>query len=338
MDMATNESALFYDVCQNRDLNKSVKEYCPQCEDAICQECRDHDKISKLSKSHQTFSFDKYRKLSSCIMQIKHNCEEHDCFLEFYCKSHGALCCKLCLISGHKECQETIFIEEFFPPSSRHQSASLDTIVKVLKDLERNISSVIKYRNRNLTDLREQKRIIGKQFKEKRFEINTHLDNLDRLFLEKASAVEREICRKIENNKFLKYEPNGKFTSESRILPDQDYFGFDFAVVGSHMVAISCGGNPPTQICLINLKSAELHQILCLGDWSFHNGSVICCTYDKSIQIFDRSCQNSTNVRLLPNVPNRVDETYVTSNEIGIFHSNWRDNSVVCYDFSGQEQ
>ncbi|CAC5407975.1 unnamed protein product [Mytilus coruscus] len=169
--------------------------------------------------------------------------------------------------------------------------------------------------------------------------INTNRDRLTGCAMSEAGSL---LFLQLYQNKLLKYEPNGKFTSESGILPDQDYFGFDLAVVDSHIVAISCGGNPSTQICLINLKSAELHQILCLGDWcyglSFHNGSVICCTHDKGIKIFDRSCQNSTNIRLLPNVPNRVDETYVTSNEIGIFHSNWGDNSVVCYNFSGQVQ
>ncbi|VDI49318.1 Hypothetical predicted protein [Mytilus galloprovincialis] len=195
--MATKEIATFCDICLARDLNKLAEEFCPQCEEVLCGDCRNHHKISKSSKSHQTISIGKYNKLPSFIKQIKHTCEEHDCSLEFYCKSHDSLCCKLCLISGHKECKETIFIEDFLGPSSRHQSAALDNIEKILKNLECNISSAIKDRNRNLTDLREQKQVIAEQIKEKRLKINTVLDNLEETLLKQVSAIENEYGRKI---------------------------------------------------------------------------------------------------------------------------------------------
>ncbi|XP_063418463.1 uncharacterized protein LOC134701267 [Mytilus trossulus] len=196
--MATSKNALFCDFCHNKQLNKSAQEYCPQCEEALCGECRDNHKISKLSKSHQTISIDRYNKLPSFIKNISHICEEHDCFLEVYCKSHDSLCCKRCLISGHKKCKETIFIEDFLVPSSKHQSAAFDNIEKVLKNLESNISSAIKDRNRNLTDLRGQKQVIAEQIKEKRQEINNCLNNLEVAIIEKLSATEKEYCQKIE--------------------------------------------------------------------------------------------------------------------------------------------
>ncbi|XP_071149737.1 uncharacterized protein [Mytilus edulis] len=196
--MATKEIATFCDICLTRDLNKLAEEFCPQCEEVLCGDCRNHHKISKSSKSHQTISIGKYNKLPSLIKQIKHTCEEHDCSLEFYCKSHDSLCCKLCLISGHKECKETIFIEDFLGPSSRHQSAALDNVEKILKNLECNIASAIKDRNRNLTDLREQKQVIAEQIKEKRLKINTVLDNLEETLLKQVSAIENEYGRKIE--------------------------------------------------------------------------------------------------------------------------------------------
>ncbi|CAG2217146.1 unnamed protein product [Mytilus edulis] len=196
--MATTEIATFCDICLIRDLNKLAEEFCPQCEEVLCGDCRNHYKISKSSKSHQTISIGKYNKLPSFIKQIKHTCEEHDCSLEFYCKSHDSLCCKLCLISGHKECKETIFIEDFLTPSSRHQSAALDNIAKDLKDLESNISYALKDRNRNLAELRLQKRVIAEQIKEKRQEINMLLNNLEEVMIEKLSATENEHCQKIE--------------------------------------------------------------------------------------------------------------------------------------------
>lgn len=196
--MAAIESPQLCDVCLNRDLNKTAEEYCPQCEEVLCGECRDHHKISRSSKSHKTITVDKYNRLPSFIKKIKHNCEEHDFVLEFFCKSHDSLCCKICSITAHKACKEIMFIEDFLTPSKGHPSVALDNIEKVLKNLESNISSAIKDRNRNVIDLREQKQVIAEQIKEKRQEINILLDNFEEALLEKASALETEFCLKIE--------------------------------------------------------------------------------------------------------------------------------------------
>ncbi|CAC5408334.1 unnamed protein product [Mytilus coruscus] len=98
----------------------------------------------------------------------------------------------------HKECKEIIFIEHFLTPSKGHKSVAFDNIEKVLNDLESNISSAVKDRDRNLSDLREQKQVIAEQIKQKRQQINTFLNNLEEALIEKVSAMEIEYCQKIE--------------------------------------------------------------------------------------------------------------------------------------------
>ncbi|XP_071149738.1 putative leucine-rich repeat-containing protein DDB_G0290503 [Mytilus edulis] len=490
--MATNDNTPFCDICQHRDLNKSAEDYCPQCEEAHCVDCRDHHKISKLSKSHQTISIDKYNKLPSFFKQISHNCQEHACILEFYCKSHDSLCCKICSISDHKECKEIIFIEDFLTSSKGHPSVALDNIEKVLKDLEINISSAIKDRSRNLTELRDQKQVIAKQIKEKRQEIDILLDNLEKALQENASVIEKEYSKQIEDviaklneekkkvdeiqkdiesvkrfatniqifigsktfqekvstnelsvqllydngsfenlkmvstfneklnglvnelktfgnikvencekhvsfswksnksaqifrstpleksienlrvrlvrkitidydgisgcamsetgnlfflpmykNKLLSYSQTREFLSESCIEPKISNIGYDLSVVDSNTVAVSSGGNG-YKIYFFDMESEKLRQVFDTGDYcygfSHHNGSIMCCTFNKGIKIFDRLHQNLKNVRILPNAPRFVQDSYVTSNENNIFHSNCNDSTVICYDFSGQVQ
>ncbi|XP_071149666.1 uncharacterized protein [Mytilus edulis] len=491
--MATDEIASFCNICLTRDQNKLAEEYCPQCEEALCGDCRHHHKISKSTKSHQTISLEKYNKLPSFIKQIKHNCEEHDCFLECYCKCHDSLCCKRCLISSHKECKEIIFIEDFLTPSTGYHSVALHNIEKALKDLDTNICSAIKDRNRNLTELHEQKQKISKLIKEKRQEINTRLDNLEDALQEKASAMENEYCLKINkviakleygkkkvdkiiedvdsvkmfasnlqifmgtktfqenvstneinvhelcdngklnnftmectfndkleelrnevkvfgdikvdncdkhisfswrgdksaqlykstlgansieninvtlvrkininvnglsgcaiseagnimflhdhSNSLIKYTRNGKFISKSVINQQAKDIGYDLAVIDSDTVAVSSGGNDPQQIYLIDMNTTKTSQVFQLGDrcygLSYNNNSFICCTHMNGIKIYDRSHDNLTNARILPNAPGMVAYTYVTSNKNRIFHTNWRDHSVVCYELSGQVQ
>ncbi|VDI53651.1 Hypothetical predicted protein [Mytilus galloprovincialis] len=491
--MATDEIASFCNICLARDQNKLAKEYCPQCEEALCGDCVHHHKISKSTKSHQTISLEKYNKLPSFIKQIKHNCEEHDCFLECYCKSHDSLCCKRCLISGHKECKETIFIEDFPTPSTGYHPVALHNIEKAVKDLDTNICFAIKDRKRNLTDLLEQKQKILEQIKKKRKEINTVLDNLEGVLIDKVSAIEKEYGRKIEEviakledekkkvdeiiedvdsvkmfasnlqifmgtktfqekvlsnemnvqklydngnlnnftmqctfndkmegfikeiktfgdieidsrekhssfswtgdkssqitkstvsetlienihlmlerkfdicrsgltgcamseagnmlflqahaNNLLRYGANGQFKSESRINSKYFQIGYDLTVIDSNTVFVSSGGYSPQQIYLMEIDSARPRQVFKLDDFccglSYQNELFICCSYYHGIKIYDRSHQQLTYNRTLNNAPSDVHDTYVTSNENFIFHSNWCDNSIVCYDFSGLVQ
>ncbi|CAG2217147.1 unnamed protein product [Mytilus edulis] len=385
-----------------------------------------------------------------------------------------------------------LFSLKIFTPSKGHQSVALDNIEKVLKDLESNISSAIKDRNRNLTELREQKQVIAKQIKQKRQQIDILLDRLEEALLGKAYAMENVNCQKIEEviaklseekkkvdeiqkdiesvkqfatnlqifigskafqenvstnelnvqylydngsfenlkmvctfnekldvlvnelktfgnmkvdicgkhasfswkshksaqilrstpveksidnlnvrlvrritinydglsgcamsesgnmffistykNKILKYGQKSEFVSESYINPKTGVIGYDLAVIDSDTVAVSSGVNDHN-IYLIDMDSLKSHQAFDIEDYcyglSHHNGSFICCTYNNGIEIFDRLHQNLTNVRILPNAPRHVENAYVASNENNIFHSNCHDNSVICYDYSGQVQ
>lgn len=143
-------------------------------------------------------------------------------------------------------------------------------------------------------------------------------------------------------NKLLTYCPNGELHSESCITHGQYSIGYDLAVVDSQTFAVSSGGNPPTKIHFINMSNAKLHKAINLQDWcyglSYHNGLFICCTHDNGINLYDTLSQRFSSMKNLPNEPKDVSHTYVTSNEKNIFHSNWRNNSVVCYDYNVQVQ
>ncbi|VDI49320.1 Hypothetical predicted protein [Mytilus galloprovincialis] len=80
--------------------------------------------------------------------------------------------------------QEIIFIEDFLSPS-----VALANIEKVLNNMESNISSTIKDRKRNLTELREKKRVISEHIKDKRNEVTALLDHLEENLQQNASTL-----------------------------------------------------------------------------------------------------------------------------------------------------
>lgn len=156
-------SGEFCDICQRMDISKTADAFCPQCEDLLCDVCQNHHKVAKLSNSHQTISIVEYEKLPTFIKNINNKCEDHENILEFYCKTHDMLCCKRCLISSHKNCNETTLIEDLLSVPTFHKSSALDNIKQILQYIDENIHTALEDRKRNLDELRQQKEILLKK-------------------------------------------------------------------------------------------------------------------------------------------------------------------------------
>ncbi|CAG2186787.1 unnamed protein product [Mytilus edulis] len=133
--MAEN-SPEFCDICHRLDISKPAAEFCPQCGDLLCEVCQNHHKVAKLSNLHQTISLDEYDKLPLFIKNINNKCDDHEGILEFYCKTHDMMCCKRCLISSHKDCNETTLIEDLISMSQLHKTSALDDIEQILEYVE----------------------------------------------------------------------------------------------------------------------------------------------------------------------------------------------------------
>lgn len=101
------------------------------------------------------------------------------------------------------------------------------------------------------------------------------------------------------------YRPNGEFHSKSLINSDQYNVGYELAVVGSNTVAVSCGGNDPRQLFLIDTNSTAIRQDFNIDGYcyglNYHNGSFICCTSGCGIQLYDMLSRKLSNMRKLTN-------------------------------------
>ena len=127
--MASNVDT-FCDLCQARHITKPATVFCPQCEEAMCDICRDHHQTSKFLKSNQTIPVEEYIKLPPFIRQIKQYCEEHGDIFEFICPIHDALCCKRCIKSTHNKCEDYTLIEDLLKTSS--SSTALESLEKTI--------------------------------------------------------------------------------------------------------------------------------------------------------------------------------------------------------------
>ncbi|CAG2186803.1 unnamed protein product [Mytilus edulis] len=172
-----------------------------------------------------------------------------------------------------KEKSNKVTIREFkeatyITPSPGHQSAALDNIAKVLKDLDSNICSALTDRNRNLTELLEQKDVRVTSYKRhtsflwkvdksaqlyKSFADGKSIPNMSVRLVHKInvdcngingsamSEAGNMLFLQAYHNNLLKYGPDGQFDSKSSMNPDRDcsHIGFDIADVDSHTAVVS---------------------------------------------------------------------------------------------------
>ncbi|XP_071144801.1 uncharacterized protein [Mytilus edulis] len=202
-----SSSGTYCDICQNRHISKAAEEYCPVCEEALCTDCKDHHNLAKASKSHQVILIDEYNKLPPFIREIKQHCDVHGDRFEFFCPVHNELCCKRCITTTHSDCKGSKVLEDFVEFSK--SSATINEYEQTLKDVEKNIQTAIVDRKNNLEKFEKQKQAIRTQIKDKRAEINKHLDDLEATTMNELSVIEREkkqdvisVIEKLEANKY----------------------------------------------------------------------------------------------------------------------------------------
>ncbi|XP_071137278.1 uncharacterized protein [Mytilus edulis] len=75
-------------VCENRQITKPSILWCFNCEEQLCEDCKEHHSISKGTKNHKTVSIDEYKKLptevtKNAMVSTKQN-EKYEVFCRKY--------------------------------------------------------------------------------------------------------------------------------------------------------------------------------------------------------------------------------------------------------------
>ena len=134
----------------------------------------------------------------------------------------------------------------------------------------------------------------------------------------------------------LKYDSNGQLISKLKV---KNTSVFDITAIDTSNVAVSGGGYGHT-IHLIDVDCLQLTRSIDTGDWTYgmtcHGGSLICCTTSNGIRSFNMSTRKS--IQIIPGPKEGFSNTYITSDNNYIYHSNYKTNSVVCYDFNGDQK
>ncbi|CAG2238492.1 unnamed protein product [Mytilus edulis] len=185
------------DICETRDITVFATDWCPECEQCLCESCKSHHSAFKSSKTHETISLESFNKLPSAVQEITNDCSEHGARFEYYCNQHEAPCCVECMKTTHAECRHLTSMHkvvEHFKTSN-----SLSDFHQTLSDLLNNLNSLIKSRFDNILLLAEEKDKCLKEIADIKRNFIAHLDQLETKLKTEVEVLHQEHSQAIKD-------------------------------------------------------------------------------------------------------------------------------------------
>ncbi|XP_052075688.1 uncharacterized protein LOC127713100 [Mytilus californianus] len=182
-------------VCEYRNINKSSVVWCSECDEGLCEECKEHHAASKGSRDHSIVPISEYQKLPSNILQITQTCPKHNEKYVIFCKKHDSPCCRRCVVETHDDCRELKAIDDVIR-NVKSSNAFLE-MEQMLAELSENLQRIRKDRQNNIKILKENKTRIEIEIEETRVLIKNHLDKLQESLMKELYAAEEKENKKI---------------------------------------------------------------------------------------------------------------------------------------------
>ncbi|XP_063409593.1 uncharacterized protein LOC134692897 [Mytilus trossulus] len=185
--MASNPK--FCGICDQRHITKSSSDWCSECNQSLCIECKDFHTLSKASQNHSTIAISNYLALESSFSKVEGHCSVHDDKYVLFCQTHDCLLCLTCL-EEHTKCEDVVRISKITKDVKTSESL-LDT-QKSLSDIILNLSKIQCDLEENICDIKKQKDSILLEISQMREKINSHLDKIEH-------ALKTELCKEVDN-------------------------------------------------------------------------------------------------------------------------------------------
>ncbi|VDI37166.1 Hypothetical predicted protein [Mytilus galloprovincialis] len=199
-------------ICSLRQIRKTSDHWCPECEEALCNECKDHHKLLKATRRHEPIPISSYKSLPSFITDIQQSCDNHNEQYQLYCNQHALPICLQC-INDHSNCNVTSLEKVTSNVKASGQFLDLESS---LGDLLQNIERIKKNREANVTNIEKLREQHIKEIKQIRVEINNHLDNLEKQVLEELREKEFQ-CKESIQKVLLPVKERGSIITQCQL-------------------------------------------------------------------------------------------------------------------------
>lgn len=187
-------------VCTSLSVSRSADKWCPECDEGFCSTCLSHHSVAKATRDHEVINVENYEKLPDFILKIRQTCETHGAKYQNYCRLHECPCCRKCIDTTHKKCQDLPPLEEVMYTAK--SSFAMENLVERIGVLKKFYSCAQKEIENTTKDRKKECKDIEVDIKRIRQEINRHLDTMEQQILQKLSEINstNQQC----SNKWLK--------------------------------------------------------------------------------------------------------------------------------------
>ncbi|XP_052081878.1 uncharacterized protein LOC127719678 [Mytilus californianus] len=286
--MATNPK--FCSICDQRHITKPSTDWCSECNQALCTECKEFHTISKASQNHSTIAISNYLALGSSLSQVEGHCSLHNDKYQLFCQSHDCLLCLSCL-EEHMKCECVVRISKLTKDVKTTENF-VDT-QKGLSDVILNLSKIQSNLEENLSDIQKKKESVLQEIIQIREKIDSHLNQIE-------NALKTEVCKLVDDQcntnigKTLEEIQNEKTKMEKfqQQMEDLNKYGSDFQAFFGWRE--------------ISSKTETTYKYLqALGDNGSLDKVTISCTIDRKISGFIKEA-NSLGSSQIQKIPSNI--------------------------------
>ncbi|CAC5423578.1 unnamed protein product [Mytilus coruscus] len=191
--MATNASMCA--LCDLRHLTTLSTYWCPDCEEALCINCKEHHSLSKSFRNHHVIPIAEYINLPSCIANMDFFfCAYHNEKYLQYCVKHECAICYKC-IKEHGKFSELVLLEEL--THEVKSSEAFRDMEQSFKDVTININQIREEMKSNSELIQNRKKQIIEEVSPLKSQIIQRLEKLQEGMIQDLNKVENECCVKI---------------------------------------------------------------------------------------------------------------------------------------------
>lgn len=182
---------------------KTADFWCTHCEEMLCNECNRHHQSSKATRGHHLCTLSEYEMMESHPFKVPMRCNTHNKKYDAYCMTHEQPCCIICVTTSHGNCLGVVAFDDAL--KGFQSKLAMSDLEERLDNLDMNVDSFLRNRERVLADLGQQKESIEATISEKRKVFDAYLDNVeDRLrqeLSEKFTKCSKDIQTQTEKIK-----------------------------------------------------------------------------------------------------------------------------------------
>ena len=153
--------------------------WCTDCSETLCTDCNKYHKKSKATTKHNVIPIETVSELSPAVLTLSYKCKTHpDQSVAFFCVTHDAMCCATCIPEYHQHCSDLITLDN--GAENVKKSKFLEILEKRIKGTRTKLDEIIKKKEENISNIKEQKNRIQDDIGYIRKKINDHFDKIEK--------------------------------------------------------------------------------------------------------------------------------------------------------------